>query len=158
TSDNIFGAQRVHMDSGDTIVVQETGNETIVADGLKVQATSLSNGLHLTLGTELPDHTPSPVTSLTLTDYAPGQGANVDVTGNALNNVIVGNSGDNTIDGGAGDDVLTGGKGADHLIGGTNTAVGDTVDYSKETGGAGVTVNLATSSATDTFGTHDTLT
>jgi 2',3'-cyclic-nucleotide 2'-phosphodiesterase (5'-nucleotidase family) len=55
-------------------------------------------------------------------------GRDVDVTGNALDNVIVGNDGDNdlsgrggndTIDGGDGDDTIRGGDGDDEIIGGT---------------------------------------
>jgi len=45
-------------------------------------------------------------------------GANVDGTGNALDNVISGNDGINTLNGGAGDDVLEGGGGDDSLNGG----------------------------------------
>jgi Ca2+-binding RTX toxin-like protein len=46
-------------------------------------------------------------------------GANIDGTGNTLNNTITGNSGANTLDGGDGNDILNGGAGgADALIGG----------------------------------------
>jgi Ca2+-binding RTX toxin-like protein len=45
--------------------------------------------------------------------------ANINGTGNALNNVITGNSGNNVLDGGAGNDTLDGGAGNDTLIGGT---------------------------------------
>jgi Ca2+-binding RTX toxin-like protein len=44
--------------------------------------------------------------------------ANLNATGNTLNNVITGNSGNNTLDGGAGNDLLAGGAGDDNLIGG----------------------------------------
>ncbi|MEH3046359.1 family 16 glycosylhydrolase [Sphingomonas adhaesiva] len=46
--------------------------------------------------------------------------ANIDATGNALDNRLVGNAGNNVISGGAGNDVLDGGSGGlDVLIGGT---------------------------------------
>jgi Ca2+-binding RTX toxin-like protein len=54
--------------------------------------------------------------------------ANINGTGNALNNFIFGNSGNNVIDGGLGNDSLSGGDG------------NDTVSYASATGG--VTVNL----------------
>jgi Ca2+-binding RTX toxin-like protein len=44
--------------------------------------------------------------------------ADVDGTGNSLNNIITGNSGDNLLDGGAGSDTLVGGAGIDTLAGG----------------------------------------
>jgi VCBS repeat-containing protein len=164
TPDNVFGGQRDYIHAGDTVVVQSgatgTVNSQIMVENLTVEATANSADLNLTLATNLVDGTPiagGGVHNVTLADYAPGLGANVDVTGNGLDNIIVGNSGANTLDGGAGDDTLTGGKGADSLIGGSNTAVGDTADYSKETGGNGVTVDLGAGTATDTFGTHDTL-
>jgi Ca2+-binding RTX toxin-like protein len=53
-------------------------------------------------------------------------GANINGTGNALNNEIVGNSGNNVLNGGTGNDFLHGGGGQDSLIGGTGI---DTFDY-----------------------------
>lgn len=44
--------------------------------------------------------------------------ADIDATGNALDNVITGNSGNNTLTGGAGNDTLDGQAGTDSLIGG----------------------------------------
>ena len=88
---------------------------------------------------------------------------NADGTGNALANVITGNSGDNLLKGLAGNDQLIGNDGNDTLVGGANDdtlsgGIGiDTADYSQETGGGAVTVNLAAGTATDTFGDHDTL-
>jgi Ca2+-binding RTX toxin-like protein len=45
-------------------------------------------------------------------------GANINGTGNALNNFITGNSANNTLSGLTGDDIINGGGGADTLIGG----------------------------------------
>ncbi|TMJ03980.1 MAG: tandem-95 repeat protein [Alphaproteobacteria bacterium] len=162
--DNVFGGQRDYIHAGDTVIVQSGAgapvDSQIMVDNLKVMATANSADLDLTLATQYADGSAIPaggVHNITLTDYAVGSGANVDVAGNALDNVIVGNSRNNSLDGGAGDDTLTGGKGADTLTGGTNSAVGDTVDYSKETGANGVTVDLGANTATDTFGNTDTL-
>src|SRR5262249_61170374 len=49
---------------------------------------------------------------------------------------------------------LTGGAGNDFLVGGSGI---DTADYSAESGPNGVSVNLTTGTATDTFGNTDTL-
>ncbi|WP_292556451.1 calcium-binding protein [Methylobacter sp.] len=61
------------------------------------------------------------VENLTLTDPALNSGlapANIDGTGNVLDNTIIGNSGNNILTGQEGNDTLDGGKGADTLIGG----------------------------------------
>jgi Ca2+-binding RTX toxin-like protein len=55
--------------------------------------------------------------------------ANINATGNVLNNVLTGNAGVNVLSGGAGNDTLNGGAGADTLNGGAGA---DTVN-----GGAG---------------------
>ena len=44
--------------------------------------------------------------------------ADIDLTGNNLNNVLIGNSGDNILTGGEGIDILLGGDGDDQLLGG----------------------------------------
>ena len=50
--------------------------------------------------------------------------ADIDATGNTLNNTLLGNAGANILDGGAGNDAMTGGKGDDTYI---VDAAGDTV-------------------------------
>ncbi len=60
--------------------------------------------------------------------------ANLNATGNALDNVLLGNAGVNSLDGGAGKDSLIGGGGQDRLKGGTEadqfifTSINDRVD------------------------------
>ena len=85
------------------------------------------------------------------------------LNGSASVDIIDGLGGDDTISGGAGADILvgssgndalTGGDGADQLRGGDDI---DTVDYGSEAGGAGVTVDLSNSTATDTFGATDSI-
>ncbi|GAA4018580.1 beta strand repeat-containing protein [Actimicrobium antarcticum] len=72
---------------------------------------------------------------------------------------LVGDAGNNRIDGGIGDDVLIGGLGADTLIGGSGV---DTISYIGSI--SGVTVNLATNSASggdaqgDTFSNIENIT
>ena len=86
------------------------------------------------------------------------------VIGTRFSDTIVGSAAANTLDGRDGTDTLVGGAGDDTLIGGDDLdpVLGirgffDIVDYSAETGGGAVTVNLATGTATDTFGDTDTL-
>jgi hypothetical protein len=62
------------------------------------------------------------------------------LTGSNFDDVLTGDAGTNIINGGAGDDVLVATTGGDTLTGGTNTAVGDTADFSNGT--MGVTVDL----------------
>ena len=64
--------------------------------------------------------------------------ANLNGTGNGLNNLIVGNSGNNVLSGGAGDDDLIGGDGNDQLTGGDGNDIllGD-AGADTLTGGAG---------------------
>lgn len=74
-----------------------------------------------------------------------------------------GGAGNDTLEGGAGNDVIVGGQGDDNIDGGDDSEFGvrqtfDTLDYGAETGGGAVTVNLATGTATDTFGDTDTIT
>ncbi len=110
----IFGAQHDTMDSGDTVMVQSVGTTVsdIVVDNLTVNATATSTDLTLTLDPAFSVH------SITLADYASGQGANVDVTGNDLGDTIIGNSGNNVLTGGTGNDTIVGGFGADTISGG----------------------------------------
>ncbi len=77
------------------------------------------------------------------------------IDGLAGNDRIEGLAGNDDLFGNAGDDTLVGNEGADTLNGGDDN---DTADYSAETGGAGVTVDLAAGTATDTHGDTDTLT
>jgi T1SS-143 domain-containing protein len=129
TPDNVFPDQRLYMHSGDTVIVQSgatgTVNSAIMVDDLTVQATANSADLNLTLATHFADGTliPGGVHTLTLADYAPGHGANVDVTGNDLGDTITGNSGDNVITGGTGADTIIYdvGGGHDTVTGGAGT-------------------------------------
>ena len=76
---------------------------------------------------------------------------------------LVGDAGNDLLVGGAGEDSFVGGRGND-TFNGTDTAQEDLdgsgfdhVDYSSDGGGSGVTVNLATGTATDSYGHTDTL-
>ena len=158
TGDAVFGGRREYIHTGDTVVVQsgDTGtlDSQIMVDGLTVQATAHSADLNLTLADTFADGSaiPGGVSSLTLGDYAPGLGANVDVTGNGLADTLTGNSGANTLDGAGGDDDLTGGGGNDALIGGSGT---DTAHFAGPVtltaNGSDWTATSAGSEGTDTL-------
>ena len=108
-------------------------------------------------------------------DIVAGTSLSDTIFGLAGDDTIFGNEGSDTLDGGSGDDELFGGSGDDDLTGGADDdelsggagadtldggAGFDGVDYSLDAffgGTAGVTVNLATGTATDGFGDTDTL-
>jgi trimeric autotransporter adhesin len=88
----------------DLFIVQGTDDTIVGGSGID-QINSADSSFSLVTHTE--------IENLTLLNSA-----NINGTGNDLNNVITGNSGVNTLDGGLGDDTLVGMGGADKLIGG----------------------------------------
>ncbi len=100
------------------------------------------------------------IVNLSLTTAQNTIGAGIDtlstfenLVGSAFNDDLTGSSAINIIEGGDGDDVIEGGDGNDNLKGDSGY---DTVRYSSAT--AGVTVNLATTTAQNTVGAgYDTL-
>nr|WP_274534483.1 Ig-like domain-containing protein [Methylobacterium sp. Leaf85] len=105
---NIFlltgsGTSASGLGGSDTYVVDDASDRVIEAkngDGIDVVQSSASYSLGGTY-----------VEELTLTGSA-----NLDGTGNSLNNIIRGNGGDNTLDGGRGADTMIGGVGSDTFI------------------------------------------
>jgi Ca2+-binding RTX toxin-like protein len=107
------------MDGNDTLnggagadtLIGGIGNDTYVVDNVgdvvtenPVEGTDL---VQSSITYTLTDN----VENLTLTGSA-----NIDGTGNALNNVIIGNGANNMLDGGAGADVMAGGYGNDTYL------------------------------------------
>ncbi len=82
-----------------------------------------------------------------------GGGGNDSIDGLGGDDILRGNFGDDMIKGGTGNDMLTGGRGFDTIDGGTGT--GDTVDYRADDGWHGVSVNLTTGLAEDSWGDVD---
>jgi Ca2+-binding RTX toxin-like protein len=94
------------------------GNDTYIVDSALDTVIELSSA-----GTDLVQSSitytlTDNVENLTLTGTA-----NIDGSGNSLDNVIIGNSGGNTLTGGEGHDTLDGGGGIDTYIGGTGNDV-----------------------------------
>ncbi len=120
----------------DTIVLTATSadlNSASDAQILNVEAISAAGagaGVTINLGSQTEGFT---ITGSTSGDT---------ITGGAGADTIDGGAGNDIIDGGAGNDTIVGGVGADTLTGGANT---DTLNYAASA--AGVTVNLATNTA-----------
>ena len=131
--------------SGDTLIVDsgtDPSVQTVSTDNLTIDALSGSTALNLQLG--------SGVQTLTLADYAPGQGANVVVNGNGAGDSITGNDGNDTLTGGAGNDTFVLGTGTNTVAGGGGV---DTVDV-----GAGYSLAIQSGQWVVTNGTvTDTL-
>jgi len=103
--DGRAGADRMVGGLGDdTYYVDNVGD--VVVENANEGIDSVESSISYTLG--------SNVENLTLAD-----GAAINGTGNALDNIMIGNSSSNILTGGAGNDRLEGRGGADTLIGGT---------------------------------------
>ncbi|MFM9973176.1 MAG: calcium-binding protein, partial [Beijerinckiaceae bacterium] len=135
------GALTDSFGNRDTIALVETATAT---------GTVKVSSVEIIIGTSFNDT----ITGSAQTDY---------LVGGAGNDRLSGGAGSDELYGGTGNDVLNGGDQSDYLVGGTgnDTINGgngfDLVDYSDEGGTFGVTVNLAKSTATDTYGGTDRL-
>jgi Ca2+-binding RTX toxin-like protein len=102
------GADTLDGGTGDDGMAGEAGNDTYFVDSAgDTVVESLNKGydtVHATISTTIGDH----IEALAL-DGA----ANINGTGNSVNNAVSGNAGNNTLDGRAGADVLTGNGGND---------------------------------------------
>ena len=95
---------------------------------------------------------PSSISGTSGADVLSGTVTSDTLYGGSGNDTITGLTGNDIIYGEGGNDTLIGNAGGDYLFGGSGT---DTVDYSS--GVAGVTVDLSSSTATDSYGHTDQL-
>lgn len=135
------GSGNDHLDGGlgndtmtgglgnDTYVVDSSGDVVIEASSLESEFDTVESAVSYTLGNNLE--------SLTLTETA-----NINGTGNALNNTIKGNAANNILDGGLGSDKLIGGLGNDTYI------VNSTADVVIETSTLSTEIDQVISSVT----------
>ena len=137
-------ASNDYMDgeAGNDTMQGGTGNDTYVVDAdgdLVLEGTgsgtdTVNSAINYTLGVN--------VENLTLTGTA-----NINGTGNALNNVLTGNSGNNVLNGAAGNDSLDGGTGNDSMNGSTGNdsyAFDSANDYVFEAANQGVDTVFST--------------
>jgi Ca2+-binding RTX toxin-like protein len=118
-------------DGNDTYFVDSVGDTVVETNAAAAGGVdTVNSNMTFTLGAN--------VENLNLTGTA-----NIDGTGNALDNVITGNSGNNILTGGAGNDALSGGDGNDTYF---VDSVGDTVVETNAAAAGGVdTVNSSVS-------------
>ncbi len=137
-----LGDDTLDGDAGNDHMYGGKGNDTYVVDSLGDVADETGGGGVDTIRSSITYTLLNPsIENLTLTGSA-----DIDGTGNSLNNVLTGNSGVNTLYGGDGNDTLDGGAGADVLKGGkgNDTYVVDNVDDKVVEGGSdGVDTVLA---------------
>jgi Ca2+-binding RTX toxin-like protein len=104
TLDGGIGADTLVGGFGQDVYRVDNANDMIVEDGI-FNIDRVESSVTWTLGANLED--------LTLTGTA-----QIDGTGNELDNILTGNVANNRLDGGKGSDTLDGGAGADTLVGG----------------------------------------
>lgn len=145
-NDTLYGGEgddQLSGDAGADIMYGGKGNDTYYVDDIGDQVIEKNNE-----GIDTVVSTISYTLGANLEVLRLDGSANINGTGNGLNNKIIGNAGNNilsggagndSIDGGAGDDILNGGSGNDWLNGGSGI---DWVSYRNQHGNAQVGVNV----------------
>ncbi|MES3001991.1 MAG: calcium-binding protein [Pseudomonadota bacterium] len=146
-SDNVL-----NPGGGDDVVSGGEGFDTVSYEG----ATS---GVNVNLRTAVA--TGAGTDQLFSIEAAIGSSFNDTLTATDVSTPLYGRGGDDILTGGAGNDTLVGGSGADTISGGAGVDVlsyaeGNTGSGGPSLTGKGVTVNLATGTATDNWGNTDT--
>ena len=134
--------------TGADYMAGKTGNDTYIVDNSgDVVVENFGEGID-TVQSSISYLLGANVENLTLTGTA-----DINATGNALDNIIIGNSDNNVLFGGAGDDYLDGGAGNDTLTGGVGS---DTYVFGKGSGNDLITAFDGNSSDKVEFGNFGT--
>jgi len=115
-NDTLYGGEgddQLSGDAGADIMYGGIGNDTYYVDDIGDQVIENNNE-----GIDTVVSTISYTLGANLEILRLDGSANINGTGNSLNNTIIGNAGNNILDGGAGNDSINGGAGDDILIGG----------------------------------------
>jgi hypothetical protein len=115
-NDTLYGGEgddQLSGESGADIMYGGKGNDTYYVDDIGDQVIENNNE-----GIDTVVSTISYTLGANLEILRLDGSANINGTGNSLNNTIIGNAGNNILDGGAGNDSINGGAGDDILIGG----------------------------------------
>ncbi len=147
-------ANRIIGNSGKNVLVGGDGGDTYVVDAVDTVTEGAGGGTDtIEAAATYSLASIAEVENLLLTGSA-----NIDGTGNSLNNAITGNSGNNSLVGGSGDDTITGNGGTDTLAGGIGEdvlIVDDAGDVVQELTGEG-NADTVRSSVTYTLPTGTT--
>jgi len=148
------GADWLFGNDGDDTLIGGAGNDTLEggADTDRADYRSDGAGVSASLVTNTVTDGGGDTDTLIDIENLTGSGFDDTLVGDGLNNALVGKGGADSILAGAGDDYVEGGEHDDTLDGGSGF---DRLAYSGEDGTQGVTVNLVTGIATDTFGNTD---
>lgn len=159
-TDVITSIEWIWGSSGDDTLVGGSGNDTLWGDA----GNDTISGMN---GNDVLKGEGGTGDWLSYADETGGSGAQIDLGNNLAIDTwgnsdtiltfenIIGSSYNDTLTGDANANTIAGMNGADVLDGGAGA--GNCLSYANETGGSGAVVNLATSSATDTWGNSDTI-
>lgn len=105
------GANRLDGSQGSDTMMGGAGDDTYIVDNIADSVVETAGSGNDSVISSVTYTLSADVENLTLTGNA-----NINATGNALNNILVGNSGRNILDGGTGADAMAGGAGDDDYI------------------------------------------